>query len=165
GKDGRYRWFLGRAVPLRDVGTRWFGTNTDVTEQRLMDEVTSTITSTLDYEELLTKVAKLTVPDLADWCVVDLVEREGVVRRVAIAHADPSKAGAARRLKDEYPPRMDAPAGVAQAIRAGEVMFGENVEELLARIAHDDRHLALLRELGLSSYIVAPLQVRDRTLG
>lgn len=34
--DGRYRWFLSRAFPLRDAsGTivRWFGTNTDVTEQ------------------------------------------------------------------------------------------------------------------------------------
>jgi PAS domain S-box-containing protein len=165
GKDGCYRWFLGRAVPLRDVGIRWFGTNTDVTEQRLLGEVTSTLTSTLDYEELLTKVAKLAVPDLADWCVVDLVEREGVVRHVAIAHADPSKADAARRLKDEYSARMTAPAGVAQAIRAGDAVFGEDVEELLDRIAHDDRHLALLRELGLTSYVVAPLRVRDRTIG
>ncbi len=37
GKDGHYRWFLSRAFPLRDEAgnvTRWFGTNTDVTEQR-----------------------------------------------------------------------------------------------------------------------------------
>jgi PAS domain S-box-containing protein len=36
GKDGRYRWFLSRASPIRDeLGkvTRWFGTNTDVTAQ------------------------------------------------------------------------------------------------------------------------------------
>lgn len=37
GRDGEYRWFLSRAVPIRDeAGTvlRWFGTNTDVTAQR-----------------------------------------------------------------------------------------------------------------------------------
>ncbi|GGO26241.1 hypothetical protein GCM10008949_16900 [Deinococcus humi] len=37
GKDGTYRWFLSRALPIRDQGgqvMRWFGTNTDVTEQR-----------------------------------------------------------------------------------------------------------------------------------
>jgi PAS domain S-box-containing protein len=37
GRDGSYRWFLSRAVPMRDVQgkiLRWFGTNTDVTEQR-----------------------------------------------------------------------------------------------------------------------------------
>ncbi|CAO3425606.1 PAS domain-containing protein [Azospirillum endophyticum] len=37
GGDGRYRWFLSRAVPVRDRDgriLRWLGTNTDVTEQR-----------------------------------------------------------------------------------------------------------------------------------
>ncbi|HEX5432163.1 MAG TPA: PAS domain S-box protein [Bryobacteraceae bacterium] len=37
GKDGKYRWFLSRAVPIRDAQgqiVRWFGTNTDITEQR-----------------------------------------------------------------------------------------------------------------------------------
>ena len=37
GKDGKYRWFLSRALPIRDASgkvTRWFGTNTDVTELR-----------------------------------------------------------------------------------------------------------------------------------
>ncbi len=37
GADGNFRWFLSRAVPLRDEGgkvRRWFGTNTDITEQR-----------------------------------------------------------------------------------------------------------------------------------
>jgi two-component system, sensor histidine kinase and response regulator len=37
GKDGQYRWFLSRAFPIKDAEgkvTRWFGTNTDITEQR-----------------------------------------------------------------------------------------------------------------------------------
>lgn len=37
GRDGEYRWFLSRAVPIRDEAgkvLRWFGTNTDVTAQR-----------------------------------------------------------------------------------------------------------------------------------
>ncbi len=37
GRDGRYRWFLSRALPIRDAEgriVRWFGTNTDITEQR-----------------------------------------------------------------------------------------------------------------------------------
>ena len=39
GQDGNYRWFLSRAVPIRDQHdnvVRWFGTNTDITEQRQM---------------------------------------------------------------------------------------------------------------------------------
>lgn len=41
GKDGSYRWFLSRALPIRDSAgkiLRWFGTNTDITEQRKANE-------------------------------------------------------------------------------------------------------------------------------
>ena len=41
GKDGQYRWFLSRAVPIRDENgriIRWFGTNTEVTELRELED-------------------------------------------------------------------------------------------------------------------------------
>ena len=41
GKDGGYRWFLSRAVPIRDQAgnlLRWFGTNTDITAQREVEQ-------------------------------------------------------------------------------------------------------------------------------
>jgi PAS domain S-box-containing protein len=40
GKDGEYRWFLSRAIPIRDADgrvIRWFGSNTDITEQRELE--------------------------------------------------------------------------------------------------------------------------------
>jgi PAS domain S-box-containing protein len=40
-KDGTYRWFLSRAFPIRNEQgqiTRWFGTNTDITELRETQE-------------------------------------------------------------------------------------------------------------------------------
>jgi PAS domain S-box-containing protein len=168
GKDGYYRWFLSRAVPIRDDAgnvTRWFGTSTDITEHRLMDEVTAALTSTLDYDEILTKVAQLAVPDFSDWCVVDLIEREGLLRRAVVAHADPAKAEAARRLKEQYPPRWNHGDGVAKVIRTGEPVLGGDLEGATVGAAIDPEHAALLRELGLTSYMSAPLLVRGRTLG
>ena len=41
GKDGQYRWFLSRALPIRDSDgkvLRWFGTNTDITEHRELEQ-------------------------------------------------------------------------------------------------------------------------------
>jgi signal transduction histidine kinase len=41
GRDGEYRWFLSRAIPIRDAAgavVRWFGTNTDITELRAAEE-------------------------------------------------------------------------------------------------------------------------------
>jgi PAS domain S-box-containing protein len=58
GKDGNYRWFLSRATPIRDEQgcvLRWFGTNTDVTEQRQAAERMRELAGTLE-----TKVAQRT---------------------------------------------------------------------------------------------------------
>ncbi len=54
GADGQFRWFLSRASPIRDPNgqiLRWFGSNTDVTHERnLQDQLRSA------YEDLETKV-------------------------------------------------------------------------------------------------------------
>lgn len=53
GKDGEYRWFLSRAVPVRDAAgkvTRWFGTNTDVTERRQLDQQKDDFIATASHE-------------------------------------------------------------------------------------------------------------------
>ncbi len=91
GRDGRCRWFLSRATPIRDdTGriVRWFGTDTDVTDRRFLDEATRILHSSLDDADTLDQLARLAVPEMADGCVVDLVEETGI-RRVATALRDP----------------------------------------------------------------------------
>jgi PAS domain S-box-containing protein len=51
GKDGNYRWFLSRAFPIRDAQgmiTRWFGTNTDITETLEAEDKLKRYTSELE---------------------------------------------------------------------------------------------------------------------
>ena len=53
GKDGTYRWFLSRAIPIRDASgkvMRWFGTNTDVTEQRRLEQQKDDFISIASHE-------------------------------------------------------------------------------------------------------------------
>lgn len=90
GADGRYRWFLSRAIPIRDPAGRvvqWFGTNTDVSDQRLKHEAALVLSYSLDYETTLPHVAELTVAALGGWCAIDLVEANGLTR-VALAPAE-----------------------------------------------------------------------------
>jgi PAS domain S-box-containing protein len=51
GRDGGYRWFLSRALPIRnDAGEviRWFGTNTDVSEQMVAEKALRDLNETLE---------------------------------------------------------------------------------------------------------------------
>ncbi len=67
---------------------------TDVARRRMtfLAEASDVLGGSLDYDETLTTVVGLAVPFLADWCSLDVRERDGSIRRVAVSHADPTKA-------------------------------------------------------------------------
>jgi PAS domain S-box-containing protein len=168
GADGHYRWFLSRAVPIRDAGgriERWFGTNTDVTARRFLDDATRVLNRTLQVRETLEELARMAVPDLADWCVVDLLDQDQLAH-VAIVHHNATKLEAAREFARNNPPDPRSGDGAWQVLRSGKpAMVAEITEDRLARTAHDDAHLRLLRELGPTSWIGAPLIARGAAIG
>jgi signal transduction histidine kinase len=124
------------------------------------------LAASLDYAATLERVAHLAIPSLADWCVVDIVEEDHTVHRVAVTHADPEKAEAARRMRTLYPVNPSGPAGIPRALRTGKSEFLPRVtEEELRRIATDAAHYELLRELAIDSLIVVPMSARGRRLG
>ncbi|HET7272894.1 MAG TPA: PAS domain S-box protein [Rubrobacter sp.] len=133
---------------------------------RFLSKASTLLSSSLDYRETLASVARLAVPRLADWCVVDVVEEDGSLQRLAAEHEDPEKVALARSLQERYPPDPDAPYGVNHVIRTGEPeLVPEIPESSLDDIARDDEQRELLRALGLKSYMVVPLLARGRMLG
>jgi signal transduction histidine kinase/ActR/RegA family two-component response regulator len=122
--------------------------------------------SSLDYHITLANVARLTVPCLADWCIVDLVDEDGRLDRVTVVHADPAKVEMARELGRRYPPDANRPHGVPAVIRSGRAeLYGEIPEERLREGVRDQEVLRLLEQLGLRSAMIVPLLARGRALG
>jgi PAS domain S-box-containing protein len=168
---GRYRWHLGRAVPMLAADGSiefWIGTATDIHDRKRIEEqqrfivsAGDELTRSLDYVETLRRVAELAASEIADWCVVHIVESDAAVVQVAIAHRDPSKVTFARELQDRYPPQ-DETTGPAAVIRTGEPeLVPEITRELVRAAARDDLHFELLQELGLESYVCVPLKGLD----
>lgn len=125
------------------------------------------LAGTLGVEATLERVARLAVPEVADWCLVDLLEPDRSVRRVVTAHADPAKEALARQLQRRYPTDPTRPRPILQVIRSGKPeLYGEVPRELLTPIARDEEHLRILREeIALGSVMIVPLQAEGRTLG
>jgi PAS domain S-box-containing protein len=176
GADGRYRWHLGRALPVRDaeggIGF-WIGTATDIHDRKRIEEQRAfivsagdTLSRSLDYRETLRQVAELAAGDIADWCSVHVVEPDGTVAELAVAHSDPAKVTLARELQERYPSEADAATGAPAVIRTGEPeLVPEITEDMLRLVARDDLHLELLQELGLFSYMCVPVKGREAVLG
>lgn len=172
--DNVYRWHLCRAEPLRDPDgkiVKWFGTCTDIEDQRrttdslhFLAEASELLSSSLDYETTLARVARLAVPAIADWCAVDILDECGTLRRLAIAHGDPVKLRIAEDLRTHYPPTPNDP--MFQVIRSGHSeMFSEITEEMIEQGARDDRHARLLKSLGLKSGLIVALPGPEGPLG
>jgi PAS domain S-box-containing protein len=135
-------------------------------EQNFLLRASEQLSTSLDYETTVTSIAQLAVPEIADWCAVDVIERDGVTRRVAVAHKDPENVQLVKRLRDKYPDDPEASFGVPNVIRTGQPeLMKEIPDSLLAEAARDEMHLAIIRKLGLKSYVIVPLRARGTTFG
>jgi GAF domain-containing protein/anti-sigma regulatory factor (Ser/Thr protein kinase) len=129
-------------------------------------EASAELSRSLDYRTTLTNLARLVVPRLADWCAVQVLDEGGVLRTVAVTHTDPAKVEFAREINDRYPVDLDAPTGVANVLRTGKSeLYTEISDEMVVASARDEDHLRIIRELGLTSFIIVPLATGGTTFG
>ena len=172
------RWSRIKAQPVRDAdGAVRLAINVieDVTElkqveqaQRFLAEAGRVLAGSLDYEETLRHGRALAVPELADWCGVDLA---GDRRRGSSAsrstHVDPAKVALAQELAERYPRRAAHRPRVHQVLRTGESQLWPRHPRRADRrgAPQDEEHLRLIRALGMRSAMIVPMRVRDRVLG
>ncbi|AKI99199.1 PAS domain S-box-containing protein [Archangium gephyra] len=175
-QDGMERWISSRGQCFFDErgrAVRFIGTVMDVTERRraednlrFLAEASALLATSLDYEDTLRRVASLTVPVLADWCGVDVVDERGRMRRLINVHRDPEKVRLSEEIHRRYPIDPNATSGAPRVLRTGEPeLIPEISDEALAHYARDAEHLRLMRELGLRSYLTVALRSRERVLG
>ncbi|MBD2541886.1 PAS domain S-box protein [Coleofasciculus sp. FACHB-SPT36] len=145
----------------------------DVTErvrlelaQRFLSEASAVLASSLDYQTTLERVAQLTVPELADWCTVHMIEENGAIAQIAVAHIDPAKLEWAYQIRDKYPINPDDPRGAAYTLRTGQPDLVPDIpDEVLVQAARDSEHLEILRQVGFKSVMTVPLRTQARILG
>jgi hypothetical protein len=156
---------------LERIGARWgFAGGTDDGALPEASFVTvprkpTLLGAELDTEAAAANLARLAVPTFADWWSLDLVERDGSLRRLALANADATKDRAAACLRDLPPdPRVAGPR--SDVLRTGRPNVAHEVtEDRLRTNARSAEHLELLRSVGCRSSIVIPLLIRKRVIG
>ena len=169
------RWSRIQSTPVLDAqGDVRLAINVieDITElkraelaQRFLAEASRVLADSLDVQETLRTVARLAVPEIADWCAVDLAAGDGI-DRVAVAHVDPARVELAREMQERYPPDPRTNTGVYGVLRHGIAeLYPEITDEMLEAGARDPEHLEIIRSVGLRSAMLVPMRLRDRVLG
>ncbi|HEX7066806.1 MAG TPA: ATP-binding protein [Candidatus Limnocylindria bacterium] len=173
--NGEEHWSLVQATAVTSAasGTR-FVVNTfqDVTELkrseqqlRILADVGSVLAQSNGSGDALRRLAELVITELADWCVVDVLDGSGP-RRLAVAHADPAKRRLAEEIERRYPPDAERASSLASVVRTGRAIVTTEVSrETLRAAAADEEHFRLLEQAGIGSAVVLPLIARGQVLG
>jgi len=132
----------------------------------LLAEATSLLAATLDQEEALQRLVRLTVPMLADFCAVDLLDAEGgsTSRRVAAAHVDPTKVELLHRLAKVHPMAPGGPELISQVLAGGRPALVPEMPESYPLLVHEEAQ-QIYQQLEPASLIVVPLLARRQVLG
>jgi signal transduction histidine kinase len=137
-------------------------------ERRLafLAEASAHLANSLDYETTLRRVARLAVPAMADWCVVDTIDEDGSIRLLAVAHVDPDKEALVQELRRRYPPAPNSRYGLQRVLETGQPeLYPEILPAWRRAAARDGEHLQLMQALDARSSMCVPLRARGQTLG
>lgn len=175
-KNGQYIWLEATVRAIRDPQTKEIleiqASSRDITErqrneqrQRFLAQVSDILALSLNHEITLSSVARLAVPAIADWCIIDIVGDNQSTCRVAVAHADPSKQELVEQLRN-FPLNLEQSRGVAEVIRTGKSQLAAVVSaNQMQSSTIELEHLELLQQLAPKSGMCVPLIARGEVLG
>jgi PAS domain S-box-containing protein len=133
---------------------------------RFLAAAGAALAESLDYQRTLRRVAELAVPAIADWCTVAALDARGRLRRVAVVHRDAEKRSLVDAYEAQHPPGDHRAGELVSVLQLGEAVFRPCVTDAeLTAAAQTPEHLEILRGLGCTSCIMAPMLARGVPLG
>ena len=144
----------------------------DITEQKriehekqLLADVGEILAGTLDSAETLSSIARVTLRELADFCVIELIDDHDALQRLDVSTSDPSKASTAAALRD-FALDRSRPHLTAAILQSNRPQLMADVsEDALRALAQSEEHLRLLQTMAPRSIMGVPLIARGRLLG
>jgi GAF domain-containing protein len=115
----------------------------------------------------LETIVHIIVPDLADWCAIDIIGKDKILQRVAAAHVDPSKE---KLVYEVQPTRLidfnQANTPQLESLLSGQSLLYTDIPDSFIEKNVDDPHqLEIIHQLDPISSIIVPLITPEQNLG
>jgi Stage II sporulation protein E (SpoIIE)/GAF domain len=128
---------------------------------------TARLDTSLDPAETIRTIARTAVPELAELCIVDLLDGRGSIGSTIAAAADPAVAARIETLRRTRPLEMDGSHPVPQVLASGTpyVIADLTEENTVQQVAQSEEHQRFMQDAGYRSAAVFPMIARGRTHG
>ena len=130
-------------------------------------EASRVLSMSFDYHTTIAQLARLAVPEMADYCAVDVVEGEQGFMRLGFAHSDPKREEELRQKLTVFRPEDVSPAHpVMKALLKGESdLITKVTDEGLRAAMKNEEQYQILRSLDPKSLITVPLIASGKIVG
>lgn len=130
----------------------------------VLDEIARIADNGSSLEETLNAIADIVVPELGDFCTIDMIE-EGRVRRAAARVSGPNAAEIQAKLADRTPALQARMATAATHERQEPVFFEYVNDDDLRDVADDEEDFQFLRGMRIRAGVTVELRARGRPTG
>jgi PAS domain S-box-containing protein len=171
--SGRYRWFLINALAIRDPRgkiTRWIATSTDIDAAKRIEEresflalVGDRLAASIDIATTLNTVKRFAVPQLGDWCQIDLIDDDGRFVPAAVASVNAAETELLETLVGHSvePATQEA---LERIVARGEPVVIAAPQQFAGTLPNL-RDRAVYRRIRASSAIIVPLWNGESGIG
>jgi hypothetical protein len=176
-KAHKHKWIQISCIPIKDVeGNFEYGImcyeDVSVRKSRedklkFLMESAKILSVTSEFEKRLEEKAKLTIPTLADWCAIDIVNSDGTMTRKVLVHRDPKKIEWMKDFERKYPRKRGDESTAEKVIRTGTAEFTALITDEMIEALPDltDEMRADIKSLQLSSRMVFPIGTPGKVFG
>ncbi len=141
---------------------------TEFAQRRLsfLAEASIILNSSLDYRRTLTSLANLSTPEVADWCIIDMLDDEGKLKRLTVSHADLQKIEKVYQLQQKYSTDQSLQSELNKVIKSGTSIIHPQInEEDFKLFGLAEEQLSFSRKAGMKSAMIVPLSTREKVVG
>ena len=187
--DGSIKWLTTRAEVIRDRAGRavgMLGTSFDVTSRvellaaerqsraeaeqarkhlGLLAKAGDVLSRSLEPETTLQGIASILVPEIADWCRIDLLDADGVMQRALTYHSDPERAKFGTELVAKLRAQPETPGSMAWVALHSQPHLAQFDRPADFDPVRDHDLLTFADAISLRTLYVVPLIARGRTIG
>lgn len=129
-----------------------------------LSEASKILSSSLDYNVTLAIVAKLLVTNVADFCIIDILDGHKM-NRLAVSVSDPAKRDLSQRMLHFLPNPRNKMAIYDTAKRRAPIIIKKATKKWLSSVSNIKGERDIIIELGLNSHIFIPLISRGDVIG
>jgi PAS domain S-box-containing protein len=170
------KWFAVTIDPVQDEGGSLTGAVfivADITDRRKGEEMlrflslaSTLLSESLNFQSTLKNIVEVAVPQIADWCMVDVLQEDGSLTTLAFKHRNLDKVEAISNLVQYYSPNTKKLLKLPWVIRSQKsYLLSEISESTLHLDIENPEYFQLLNSLGIQSYMVVPLLSGKQVLG